>query len=347
MDRLRGAPDPYANEPLGGLRGQPVAFTASDGVQLHVEVDGGVDPGLTVVFVHGYLLNQDSWHFQRLALREVTRLVFYDQRSHGRSGRAARDQTSMLRLGTDLGELLDALVPPGPVVLVGHSMGGMAIMSLADQRPELFGDRVVGVGLLATSSAIITGAELGLYGRFTRLLRRYGPPAAAAAAARADLLDSVKQVGGDLGYLLVRRSAFGDSEVPPSLVQLVTAMVVGTPAGVSVPFLPHLGQLDVRTALAVLGSVPTLVIGSGRDHITPVEHSRDIVAAIPAADYVEIPGSGHMVMLEHPDLVTAHIRALVARATRGTAHEVDHPGAVPVPLPRRSRRQRGARARRP
>ena len=38
------------------------------------------------------------------------------------------------------------MVPDGPIVLVGHSMGGMTIVALAELHPELFGDRVVGVG---------------------------------------------------------------------------------------------------------------------------------------------------------------------------------------------------------
>ena len=41
---------------------------------------------------------------------------------------------------------------PGPCVLVGHSMGGMSIIALAEQHPELFGDKVVGVGLISTTA---------------------------------------------------------------------------------------------------------------------------------------------------------------------------------------------------
>lgn len=72
-------------------------MAAPDGTELYVELDGtGPEPDgdtsgpepLTVVFCHGYCLNQDSWHFQRAALREGLRLVFWDQRSHGRSERS-------------------------------------------------------------------------------------------------------------------------------------------------------------------------------------------------------------------------------------------------------------------
>ena len=103
---------------------------------------------MTVVFSHGYCLGQDSWHFQRAALRGVVRTVYWDQRSHGRvrAGRgpgATGAPVTIDQLGRDLKAVLDAAAPEGPLVLVGHSMGGMTMMALADQFPELIRDRVV------------------------------------------------------------------------------------------------------------------------------------------------------------------------------------------------------------
>ena len=51
-------------------------------------------------------------------------------------------------------------MPEGPIVLVGHSMGGMTIMALADAHPELFGDQVLGVALLSTSAGEVGSAGL-------------------------------------------------------------------------------------------------------------------------------------------------------------------------------------------
>ena len=101
----------------------------------------------TLVFVHGYALNLDCWHFQREYFRGKRRMVFYDQRSHGRSGRSDNDHATIDQLGRRSRRVLDELAPDGPVVLVGHSMGGMSIMALAEQHPEMFGDRVAGVAL--------------------------------------------------------------------------------------------------------------------------------------------------------------------------------------------------------
>ena len=69
-------------------------------------------PALTVVFVHGYALNLDCWHFQRAAYRGLVRAVFYDQRSHGRSGRSTPTATPRsTSSASDLLQVLDAVVP--------------------------------------------------------------------------------------------------------------------------------------------------------------------------------------------------------------------------------------------
>src|SRR3712207_508539 len=148
--------------------------TTDDGVDLHVEFDGVVDAPLTVVFSHGFTARLAEWELQRRALRDRYRLVLWDQRGHGRSAVTPLPDATIDRTGRDLGQVLDAVVPSGPVVLAGHSMGGMSVMALARQRPELFGDRVVGVFLLATSAGGLV--ETGVLGGLANLVRRMGQP---------------------------------------------------------------------------------------------------------------------------------------------------------------------------
>ncbi len=125
---------------LGALRGERRTVVADDGVELYAEVDEPAGPrrpatSPTLVFVHGYALNLDCWHFQRLALRGANRLVFYDQRSHGRSGRSSSEHSTIDQLGRDLADVIDQVVGEGPVILVGHSMGGMTIMAACRAEP--------------------------------------------------------------------------------------------------------------------------------------------------------------------------------------------------------------------
>ena len=149
-----GRADREADEPYGKLRGTPLEVHDSTGGTLHVEVEECTrdnPEGITLVFSHGYALNQDCWHYQRRDLRAVGRLVFWDQRSHGRSHRSLPETNTIEQLGRDLYEVIGAVVPEGPIILVGHSMGGMTIMQLALAHPELFGSRVRGLALLSTS----------------------------------------------------------------------------------------------------------------------------------------------------------------------------------------------------
>ncbi len=87
----RGAGETVA---FGELRSPGLKVVTDDGIDLHVEIDEPTappapgEPDLTVVFVHGYTLTLDSWHFQRAAYRGEVRTVFFDLRSHGRSARA-------------------------------------------------------------------------------------------------------------------------------------------------------------------------------------------------------------------------------------------------------------------
>src|SRR5262252_10192704 len=98
--RLRGRPG-SAGEPFGSLRGLELTVLAEDGVPLHVEINGPDTAPMTIIFCHGYTVNQDCWYFQRRDLSEH-RLVFWDQRDHGRSSRAQSVNATIDQLGADL-----------------------------------------------------------------------------------------------------------------------------------------------------------------------------------------------------------------------------------------------------
>jgi pimeloyl-ACP methyl ester carboxylesterase len=309
-------------EVLGGLSSRAVTVTADDGVRLHAQVDevapyanGSAAPTdrATVVFVHGYALNLDCWHFQRQHFRGKRRMVFYDQRSHGRSERSPAQHATIDQLGHDLSAVLGQLVPEGPVVLVGHSMGGMSIMAFAEHHPEVFGERVVGVGLLSTTAG-------GL--RSHRVLGRFIPdavgaqlaPRVIAGLARApELVDSARRRGSNLGFLLTDRFAFG-GEVPASYVEFVDEMLAGTSFDVIAEFFPNFDALDKFNVLRAFESVPTWILCGTKDVLTSVGHSRTLASRITGSKLVECPGAGHMAMLECKDKVNGALTELFEAA---------------------------------
>ncbi len=317
VGRSRLRPDPDVDEPFFALpadRAYPVA--ADDGVLLHVEEVGDPDAGLTIVFCHGYTQQLAAWHFQRrdLAADPDLRLVLWDQRSHGHSSRSAPERCTIDQLGHDLAAVLAAAVPHGPVVLVGHSMGGMTVMALAEQRPELFGTRVTGVALIGTSSGKLAELTFGLPGAVAPVARRVLPFLTRGMRARPSTFELSRRIGTDLAFVLTRRLAFGTGDISPTLVEFVEKMTADTPSDVIGEFYDTLSRHDKLAALEVLQSVPVLVLAGEQDKVTPVGHVRAIAEALPSAELVIVPGAGHMVHLEAEGMVTRRLRDLVRRA---------------------------------
>jgi pimeloyl-ACP methyl ester carboxylesterase len=306
--------DPESDEPFGLLRGNVVPVTADDGVPLHVEVEDYMDaPPVTVVFCHGLALDQGSWHYQRRDLADLGRLVFWDQRGHGRSGRGRPENATIDQLGADLRAVLEETAPTGPVVLVGHSMGGMTIMALADQHPGLFGTRVIGVALIATSPGKLAEVTLGVPAAAGRQLRKLAPRALAALNRRPGLVAGGRRLGSDVEFVLTKRYSFA-SEVPPSLVRFVSRMHANTPLDVLAELFPAFDAHDKLAALDVLNGVETLIMSGDHDLMTPADHSREMVEKVPGAQLEILPDAGHMLMLEYHAAVSDAIRDLVDRA---------------------------------
>jgi len=307
---------------LGSLHSRPVTVVADDGVPLHVEVDEldgaaatATAPDVTLVFVHGFCLELDCWHFQRAAYRGLVRSVYYDQRSHGRSGHSDREHATIEQLGRDLLRVLDTVVPEGPVVLVGHSMGGMSIVALVEEHPELVGDRVVGVGLVSTTAGGLDPSRLivplvparlsrGVTGRTVRALQR-----------GHKVVDSARRLGRVIATVATSRLAFG-GEVPQEYVDFVDDMLSATPFDVVADFFPGFGSLDKFDTVEVLSRVPTSIICGTADRLTSIGHSRKLHSRIDGSHLVECEGAGHLVIIERHEQVNAELDQLVTAATR-------------------------------
>jgi pimeloyl-ACP methyl ester carboxylesterase len=304
-------------------RGEDVAFgsvhsatqkvVSADGIRINVEVDEPDLPGggageraandtaphlPTIVFVHGVVCTLDAWHYQRLALRGQVRMVFMDQRSHGASDVADRASSTIENLASDLHAVVEACTD-GPVVLVGHSMGGMTIMQLAADHPEMFGDQVVGVMLLSTSSRLPLVSSPAA--------RRIVPFARRAAP----LVDWGK---GFNSFSVVRRWALGPN-AQERHVDMTNEMILQAPTRVLTDFHPMFAALDVRHALETLSHIPTIVVAGTHDSITPLSHSRRIAEGIVGSSLVIFEDTGHMAMFEEH----ARVTELVLELTEKTA----------------------------
>ncbi|MCX4908158.1 alpha/beta fold hydrolase [Streptomyces sp. NBC_00878] len=322
--------------PYGSLRGMPGKAVADDGTELYYEVDE-VEPDstlaprrrrlfgrkapapVTVVFSHGYCLSQDSWHFQRAALRGVVRTVHWDQRSHGRSARGVAQVEDGMpltidQLGRDLKAVIDAAAPEGPLVLVGHSMGGMTVMALADQYPSLIRDRVVAVALVGTSSGKLGEINFGLPVVGVNAVRRVLPGVLKALGQQAALVERGRRATADLFAGIIKRYSFASRDVDPAVARFAERLIEATPIDVVAEFYPAFTDHDKTEALAHFADMPVLVLAGVKDLVTPSEHSEAIADLLPDAELVLVPDAGHLVMLEHPEVVIDRLADLLTRA---------------------------------
>ncbi|MFJ3701193.1 MULTISPECIES: alpha/beta fold hydrolase [Streptomyces] len=338
-----------ASGPYGSLRGRPGRAVADDGTELYYEVDeiepdsgtsraggrpgagapagtgprrrrlfGSKDPApLTVVFSHGYCLGQDSWHFQRAALRGLVRTVHWDQRSHGRSerGRAQAEgvPVGIDQLGRDLRAVIDAAAPEGPLVLVGHSMGGMTMMALADRYPELIRDRVAAVAFVGTSSGKLGEVNFGLPVAGVNAVRRVLPGVLKALGSQTELVERGRRATADLFAGLIKRYSFGSRDVDPAVARFAERLIESTPIDVVAEFYPAFTEHDKSGALPAFREIPVLILAGDKDLVTPSSHSEAIADELPDAELVIVPDAGHLVMLEHPETVTDRLADLLVR----------------------------------
>lgn len=292
---------------------------ADDGVPLYVEIDEpvGDDARSTTVFlVHGFAHSQLVWAHQREDIRGAGfRIVAMDLRGHGRSGEGDDSSYTIEQLGRDLATVIEQTTPEGPIALIGHSMGGMALMALAGRQPELIRDRVVGVALVSTSAGGLSEVNFGLGRQLGSVVHRLGPSAVARADRRPDLFNTARFVGRNVESALVHRLSFG-GPVPKPVLRELAEMIFGTKLHVIGAFMPTLLDHERAGSLAVFDGIETLILHGTRDRMTPISHGQRLAQLLPGAELVVVKRSGHVLPLEDPALISRELLAFLERAER-------------------------------
>jgi pimeloyl-ACP methyl ester carboxylesterase len=305
VGRDRRREDPEAGEAFGGIRGRPAKVTSHDGTRLYVEELG---QGPCLVFAHGFSLTQDAWHYQRRDLPERYRCVFYDQRGHGRSGRPRRHDFSLQALAGDLKAVLD-WTGEERVVVVAHSMGGIASLQFAEQFPEELGGRVAGLVLVGstyvdtvrgmTAAVSAWGSAWAQRTLITGAFRFMGQDPARA--------QQLRRRGSDLGYLGTRLFGFG-SNPSPSQVAFIDQTLAGTDVEVWAKVFPSLVDFDLSESLEAV-SVPALVAVGDKDRLTPPAAASYMADKIPGSRLLILEDAGHCAFLEEHEVLDAEIAA--------------------------------------
>ena len=292
-----------------------IAVELPDGVRLNVESHGPTDAPLTVLLLHGWTLDARTWRRQvadlPAAVGRPVRIIAYDTRGHGRSGGTAMRGATLAQLGDDLAAVIAQVAPTGPLVLAGHSLGGMTIMEYADSRPDEFAARVAGLVFVATTAEGHTHTVYGLSPRVTRLVRLAETGGACVLARfgsqrwHRHLLRALRP---SLRWLL-----FGDTCSAEDL-RLTTSAVARASMGAIGAFRQSVGAQHRLDTLAALGTVPAAALVGDRDRLTPPACAESIASALPTTELTVCPGAGHMLMLERPEVVTGALAAVVRQA---------------------------------
>jgi len=254
-----------------------------DGGEVYV-VEAGSGP--PIVLSHGVTLSVRTWARQLDDLSAAGfRVIAFDHRGHGESTLGTSGH-GVEQLAHDMRTVLEGL-DLHDVVIVGHSMGGIAAQSFCIRHPDIARARVAGIVLLSSLARSPLGASPRVSRMLTQVMNRL-PDGTAALQAR------------DLG-LIISRVGFGRNP-SPAHVEAARQMMLATGSATRRDAIASLAGLDLTPRLGEIDR-PTLVIGGTADLIAPIAESRRMARRIPGARLVEVPGAGHMVMLERTELL--------------------------------------------
>jgi pimeloyl-ACP methyl ester carboxylesterase len=286
-----------------------VDVRSADGTRLAAVVAGPAD-GPAIVLVHGLSLSQEIWSPQRQVLQRTMRVVSFDLRGHGDSDDAETGY-AVARLGEDVTAVVEALTADRCVV-VGHSMGGMALLAgLADRR-DLLGDRVAGVVLInSAASAVLSGLGGGTLAAGIAFVRERVRSSPVGRVVYGGLDEEGLPRGNDLATLVTRMLGVGQ-DGPEEAVDVVRRLVLDSRPHVAGEMWRTAGTVDLHDAARGV-TVPALVVAGQRDRVLPPHHSRRLADLLPDADLVELPDVGHVAMLERPDRVHALLDGFIRR----------------------------------
>lgn len=308
VGRMRSRPDPESSEELGKLRGEPLAPLASfDGTKLHVEKIG---EGPTVILAHGYSLDLRTWHYQMRDLSSRYRLVLFDQRGHGRSEPARSDDWSIDALARDLLAVVERSEAER-VAIVGHSMGGMALIRFCELFPEIVRDRVSGISLVDTTAADVVREALPFLPRRLRAAAQGAQEVAMRAIVSLDRpsVDRLRRRASDVAWLGVRTMGFGPN-ASPSHVAFLERMLSETPVDTWMELMPAVIGVNTASSLEHI-TVPTLVMVGTEDRLTPPGAAERLSEEIKDARLVRILGAGHCPMIESYQVFNARLGAFL------------------------------------
>lgn len=301
---------PPADLPLGSFGGEITHVDGPDGTRIVVE-SYGPRGAPQLVLAHGWICTGRVWHEVVTRLCDRVRIITYDQPGHGRSSTPDSDRYEMDLLGDTLRTVVDQATDPGPVVVAGHSMGGMAVLN-AIRRDAALRRRVAGVALVSTTSSAKSERltlEVGIraIARLERGIRRVVP--ALRHPRVVDVTDRITNATSDLSYLAARWTSVGP-QADPRVVAFTQELALSSGSAVVLGYAEAVLGVDEDVGLDALSGIPTVIVAGTADRLTPSVLGQRM-AERAGAVLVELEGIGHMSLLEAGEALSQQLVALL------------------------------------
>lgn len=281
--------------------GEIHTLPAAGGGSLYVELLGRPDAP-PIVLTHGWGLDATIWYYAKRQLAERFRVIVWDLPGLGKS-KAGRGAVKLSNFAADLRSVM-ALAKGRPAVLVGHSIGGMTIQTLARDTPEAF-DTVAGVVLVNTTYTNPLHTMIA-----SPLAQALRWPVLEPLMRLAVWLQPLVWLGAWQSYLsgsahMANRLGFGHY-VTRSQLEHTTLLATRNPPGVQARGNLAMFDWDATGALAKL-KTPVLVIGGDLDIVTKLEASRTIALSAFNSQLAPVEGVNHMGFLEQAEVYNGAI----------------------------------------
>jgi pimeloyl-ACP methyl ester carboxylesterase len=291
MLRLKAGTD----EPKATRDGVVKTLQRPDGSTIHVELYGRSDAP-AIVMTHGWGANATEWYYEKERLTEKFQLIVWDLPGLGLSKKPDNNDFSLEKYARDLDAVI-ALAGDRPVVILGHSIGGMISLTFCRLFPQALGSRVAGMVLIHTSytNPVRTTKHAWLYSALEKPLIVPLLHLTIATWPFVWLMNWMNYFNGS-AHRSTGRESFAGTETRGQLDFAARFMPQGRP---DVLARGMFGMLHYD-ATEVLPSIPipTLVVVGDRDVTTLPEAGEFIASRIPHARLEKLAPGRHMGLIE-------------------------------------------------
>jgi pimeloyl-ACP methyl ester carboxylesterase len=294
-------------KPIRSDRSQRLA--RPDGSEIQVEFYGS-DQAPTIVLTHGWGPDSLVWYYAKKQLTDQFRVIVWDLPGLGKSQKPENRDYSLEKYARDLEAVL-SVAGDQPVVLLGHSMGGMILLTFCRLFPEHLGRRVA--GLIVVDTTYTNPLKTTILSKLLFALQKpVLEPLLYVSIALSPLLWFTSWLSYLNGFTLLTTeiSGFTGRETRG---QLNFSTLIGLKASPGILARGTLAMLrfnETKTLPHI--SVPTLVVVGKSDIATRPFANQRISQAIPQADLAVLAPAGHMGLMERNQQFAEMVRTFSA-----------------------------------